>query len=104
MRILYYITLCATLSVVTRVKLQDRDLNMRILYFVPIFCIIFKTLPISAEHERIYGGYPINITDAPYMVHITLFSEVFANGSAIGNSCGGTILRKNLILTAGHCE
>lgn len=104
MSILYFITLCETLSVVTRVKLQDQDMKLRILYFVPVFCIIFNTLHISAEHGRIYGGYPINITDAPYMVHITLFSEVFANGSAIGNSCGGTILRKNLILTAGHCE
>lgn len=54
--------------------------------------------------ERIYGGTKIDITEAPYMVHVAVVQEKYDNGTAKIYSCGGTILRKNLILTAAHCK
>jgi secreted trypsin-like serine protease len=54
--------------------------------------------------QRIYGGYQIDISEAPYIVHVTYVNQIFPNGSATTLNCGGSILRKNLILTAGHCE
>lgn len=54
--------------------------------------------------ERIYGGYRIDIKDAPYMASITILIEQFHNGTSKVLECGGSILRPNLILTAAHCE
>ena len=55
------------------------------------------------SNGRIYGGYPHDITKAPYMVHIDVFITRLKGGVKMID-CGGTILRTNLILTAGHCE
>lgn len=52
---------------------------------------------------RIYGGYPIDITQAPYMAHVQYTVEYLPNNRVLLSDCGGSILRKNLILTAGHC-
>jgi secreted trypsin-like serine protease len=71
-------------------------------FIVAILTFFYFYNPALAE-EKIYGGYQIDITQAPYMVHITYIREIFANGSGITANCGGSILRKNLILTAGHC-
>lgn len=79
-------------------------MELRSFVFVAMSCIGGNLLDVSADNSRIYGGYPINITDAPYMVHVVYANTIFANGSALTNTCGGSILRKNLILTAGHCE
>lgn len=57
-----------------------------------------------ASNERIYGGYQVDITKAPYMAFVALIIEKYADGTAKSYDCGGTILRENLILTAGHCE
>lgn len=60
----------------------------------------------NEEESRIYGGYPVDITDAPYMAHILMSENDHNNGMALSNSheCGGTIMTRRFILTAGHCE
>lgn len=49
----------------------------------------------SDNSTKVVGGYPINITQAPYQVAL------------INNSgqqfCGGTIIAKNWVVTAAHC-
>ncbi|XP_055591130.1 CUB and peptidase domain-containing protein 2-like [Uranotaenia lowii] len=48
-----------------------------------------------AEEERIVGGFPLDIEQAPHQVSIHL-----KNGTLL---CGGSVLRSNIILTAAHC-
>lgn len=71
-------------------------------FLVTVFLIILLHSLVDSD-ERIYGGYRIDITEAPYMVSITILVETFENGTSLVNECGGTILRLNLILTAAHC-
>lgn len=72
------------------------------LFLVTLFVTILYGLVDS--DKRIYGGYKIDITEAPYIVAITIIVELFPNGSASVFECGGSILRRNLILTAAHCK
>jgi secreted trypsin-like serine protease len=55
------------------------------------------------EASRKVSGTAISITDAPYMVHVTY--KAFRN-ETFGEdySCGGTIISRQYILTAGHCK
>jgi secreted trypsin-like serine protease len=73
-------------------------------YFALSSILLLFAIDSVASEGRIYGGYPINITDAPYMVHINVILERFSDGTATTYACGGTILMRNLILTAGHCK
>jgi secreted trypsin-like serine protease len=59
---------------------------------------LFYISEIVFSIQKFGGGDEIDITEAPYMVHIVYFKDTGAI------YCGGSILRKNLILTAGHCE
>ncbi|KAJ6648822.1 Trypsin 3A1 [Pseudolycoriella hygida] len=58
----------------------------------------------DSNNGRIYGGNEIDITEAPYIVSITIVIEELDNGTTIVHECGGSILRTNLILTAAHCN
>lgn len=69
-----------------------------------LFLLVHQFLDDAHGDGRIYGGYSIDITDAPYMVHVQYIKEYLPNNRAVFSNCGGTILRKNLILTAGHCK
>ncbi|XP_037029861.1 trypsin 3A1-like [Bradysia coprophila] len=53
---------------------------------------------------RIYGGYQVDITKAPWMVYIGIFFKKPSNSKALYTFCSGSILRPNLILTAAHCN
>lgn len=72
--------------------------------------IIFLTILISLLVDsalaggRIYGGEKVDIMDAPYMASVVIVLKRNPDGSSATYDCGGSILRKNLILTAGHCE
>uniref|UniRef100_U5EZJ4 trypsin n=1 Tax=Corethrella appendiculata TaxID=1370023 RepID=U5EZJ4_9DIPT len=48
----------------------------------------------SYFESKIVGGFPINISDAPYQISLQ------NRGSHI---CGGTIISSTHVLTAGHC-
>lgn len=65
---------------------------------------LFFTIGLVNSDERIYGGYKVDITEAPYMASIIIVIEKLANGTTMVHECSGSILRRNLILTAAHCE
>jgi len=52
------------------------------------------TQKISGQALNIYGGYPIDISRAPWTVSIEYFGF---------HNCGGTILNSQWVLTAAHC-
>lgn len=68
--------------------------------------LIFSIVSSAVADPRIYGGYPIDITDAPYMAHFSFSERDYDNGIPTTNTylCGGTIVSKRFIMTAGHCE
>lgn len=77
-------------------------MKLKIFFSVLLLTLMFES---AFSEGRIYGGYQINITKAPYMAHvITARNEVIPGQSLEVENCGGSILRRNLILTAGHCE
>jgi secreted trypsin-like serine protease len=76
-----------------------KKLYLALIPFFLLFC--FDS---ASGKGRIYGGYPINITDAPYMVHVVIARSQNPDGTTNVYECGGTILKKNIILTAGHCK
>lgn len=56
---------------------------------------LFLILPvILLSQQRITGGYPINVNQAPYQVSLQLDGQ---------HHCGGSILNNRWILTAAHC-
>lgn len=67
-----------------------------------VFCLI-SLIPFVYSDHRIYGGYPIDISDAPYMVYVT-YHEYSNATYGLDSLCGGTIISRQYILTAGHCE
>ena len=60
---------------------------MKRVFFILALAIACKGLH---AQQRITGGYPINITDAPWQVYLSV-------------GCGGSIIAPNVILTARHC-
>jgi len=61
--------------------------------FLLILSFVIASNSLFAQ-PRITGGFPINITDAPWQVLLR------CNGQY---SCGGSIIAPNFILTAKHC-
>jgi len=63
----------------------------RILLLILAFAIAFGGLH---AQPRITGGFPINITQAPWQVLLSLNNSL---------GCGGSIIAPDFILTAKHC-
>ncbi|EEZ97698.1 trypsin-3 [Tribolium castaneum] len=68
----------------------------------PLWLVVFLTVSVSAEYEnsslpedRIVGGVPINIEDAPYQVGVYYYNDIIF--------CGGSIITRYHVLTAAHC-
>jgi len=59
-----------------------------------ILALIIVWIGLQAQ-PRITGGFPINITEAPWQVLISVDGEL--------DWCGGSIIAPNFILTAKHC-
>lgn len=72
--------------------------------YLLIVVAIYQVFDSVDGSGRIYGGYSIDITQAPYMAHVQYTVEYLPNNRVLLSDCGGSILRKNLILTAGHCK
>lgn len=53
----------------------------------------------TAQEGRIYDGYLIDISKAPYMAQVNYVDE-----KNFRHRCGGGILRDDLIITGGHCN
>ncbi|XP_065295418.1 chymotrypsin-1-like [Dermacentor albipictus] len=87
------------------------------LYLTKVALVIFvMALPVTANkmdthlnqagcgelgsNGRIYNGKPISIANIPWMVQLNI---VFNLSSLTLSSCGGSIITRNLILTASHC-
>jgi trypsin len=58
------------------------------------FLLFFGLFICSSSANKIVGGYDAKENSAPYQVSIQ-----FANK----HNCGGVIIEKRFILTAGHC-
>ncbi|XP_050304855.1 chymotrypsin-like isoform X2 [Anthonomus grandis grandis] len=71
---------------------------MKCMQCIIIWIVIFQ-LSQQALQNRIINGQVASIEDYPYQVLVVL------RGNSISdwNSCGGSIISKNYILTAGHC-
>lgn len=73
-----------------------------------LFCLalllIVRLKGLVRSDEKIYGGERVDITKAPYMASIIILIETYENGTSKVYECGGSILRRNLILTAAHCK
>lgn len=46
---------------------------------------------------RILNGYPVDIEQAAYMVHLRI-----SKGTGVG-FCGGSLVSRSYVLSAGHC-
>ncbi|XP_037030355.1 trypsin-like [Bradysia coprophila] len=73
------------------------------LFFLTLSLIVLLHGLVQSD-KRIYGGYRVDITEAPYMVSIIILIETYNNGTSKVHECGGSILKQNLILTAAHCN
>jgi secreted trypsin-like serine protease len=63
------------------------------------FCLFLISSCHGAINSRIKSGYPIDIEQAPYIVHV----QYLTSTPGIYEMCGGSILNSRYIMTAGHC-
>lgn len=71
--------------------------------FRGIFVVLLFVASVFSDSSRILNGYPLEIEQAPYIVHIQFITKV-ENGRTHYGLCGGSIINEKYILTAGHCE
>lgn len=59
-----------------------------------VLCIVILAALVDSN-KRILGGFPLNITDAPYQASLQFKGA---------HECGATIISNRVILTAAHCK
>lgn len=74
------------------------DMIFKTVLIIGVLCF-FVDLS-SSRKLKVIGGYDIDIKDIPYHVSIQIKADADKPRFSF---CGGTILDKNLIITAGHC-
>lgn len=52
-----------------------------------------------AYDEKVVGGYPIDIEEAPYQV-----SWQFNTSNKFIHGCGGSLISEKFVVSAAHCE
>lgn len=68
-----------------------------------LFILILKSA--LGRQGRIYGGKQIDIKDVPYMAELFVSDDPIEPGKPLnGEGCGASIIRTNLLISAGHCE
>lgn len=66
--------------------------------------ILLSSLNFTSAKQKV-DGTAISIEDAPYMVHVSYYTTPPGEpGYITYHKCGGTILNRQYILTAGHCK
>ena len=80
-------------------RLRSKQMRLNLLRHASILvlsmgCLLFQPANLVAQIGNIFGGTPIDISDAPYQVSVEL------NG---GHGCGGAIINSEWVLSAGHC-
>ncbi|XP_034490877.1 trypsin zeta isoform X2 [Drosophila innubila] len=70
---------------------------------LPLFLQLVSSASTPDKIEpKVVGGYPINISNAPYQVSVRLTArERRYYGS--GHICGGVVISQRLVATAAHC-
>ncbi|KAM7344007.1 trypsin zeta-like [Cochliomyia hominivorax] len=68
--------------------------------FILIASTLAASLPAPDDHHRIVGGHEVNIAKHPHQVSMRRKSSA---KNAYKHSCGGSIYRDNVIITAAHC-
>ncbi|MDQ1035741.1 secreted trypsin-like serine protease [Streptomyces sp. V3I8] len=58
-------------------------------------------LPVPATADVVIGGYPVEISGAPWTV--ALSSRDRFGGTRAGQFCGGAVIGRSTVLTAAHC-
>jgi len=73
----------------------------RALALVATTAVIPLVSPASATADVVIGGYPVEISAAPWTV--ALSSRDRFGGTRAGQFCGGAVIGRSTVLTAAHC-
>ncbi|XP_071120559.1 chymotrypsinogen A-like [Mytilus edulis] len=69
-------------------------------FLVSVFVVLYMATVTTAASIKIVNGDNADIEDHPWMVSL----QIRNGGVNFTHECGGTIIDKNWVLTAGHCN